>query len=214
MSDLFATRSVIRLLAGLALLLGVFAAFAGDPDKAVNRGVDVRQLAATVTSEDDHVTAVELAGWIKERRPNLRVIDVRDSSEFDAYHIPTAERLDLTHLVDAHFGSNETVVLYSEGGAHAAQGWVFLRALGHQHVYFLRGGLREWLDEVMNPVVREGTTESARAEFTKVAALSRYFGGVPRAIGSSDAGPSTSAAKPALQSNIADEVRRMRRRGC
>src|SRR6476659_3303544 len=103
MPDLFSTRSIVRGLAGIGLSLGVFAAFAGSPDNTVNRRVDVRQLAATVASENDHVTAVELAGWIKERQPNLRVIDVRDQSEFDAYHIPTAERLDLTHLVDAHF---------------------------------------------------------------------------------------------------------------
>jgi rhodanese-related sulfurtransferase len=214
MSDLLSTRSIVRVFAGIALLLGVFAAFAGSPDNAASRRVDVRQLAATVASENDHVTAVELAGWIKERRPNLRVIDVRDVSEFDAYHIPTAERLDLTHLVDAHFDSNETIVLYSDGGAHAAQGWVFLRALGHQQVYFLRGGLAEWLDDVMNPVVQGGASDSARAEFTKVAALSRYFGGVPRATGTPSSQPSAGPAKPVPQSNVTDEVRRMRRRGC
>jgi 3-mercaptopyruvate sulfurtransferase SseA len=46
-------------------------------------------------------------------------------------------------------------VLVSDGGAHAAQGWVFLRALGIAHVYFLRGGLGEWLDDVMNPADAE-----------------------------------------------------------
>lgn len=212
MPDLFSTRSIVRGLAAVGVILGVFAAIAGNPDNAASRRVDVRKLAATVAAEDDHVTAVELAEWIKERRSDLRVIDVRDSSEFDAYHIPTAERVDLTHLVDAHFGSNETIVLYSDGGAHAAQGWVFLRALGHQRVYFLRGGLAEWLDGVMNPAASAGTTDSARAEFTKVASLSRYFGGVPRSTGVVN--PRRSAESPGPQSSVADQVRRMRRRGC
>lgn len=214
MSDLFSTRTIIRGFAAIAGLLGALAVIAGSPDNTANRRVDVRKLAATVAAEDDHVTAIELADWIKERRQDLRVIDVRDSSEFDAYHVPTAERVDLNHLVDTHFGSNETIVLYSDGGAHAAQGWVFLRALGHQHVYFLRGGLAEWLDEVMNPVASVGTSDSARAEFTKVSALSRYFGGVPRSTGIETQQPSKNLERPVPQSNVADQVRQMRRRGC
>ena len=57
------------------------------------------------------------------------------------YHVPTAERVPLDSLAHVRFAADETIVLYSEGGAHAAQAWVFLRALGYDNVYFLRGGL-------------------------------------------------------------------------
>src|SRR5437763_1671736 len=110
---------------------------------------------------------------------NTRV-DVRSPSDFDAYHIPTAERVDVSQLVDTPFKADETIVLYSDGGAHAAQGWVFLRALGYARVYFLRGGLYEWLDDVINPTISANPTDSARASWGKVESLSRYFGGVPR----------------------------------
>jgi rhodanese-related sulfurtransferase len=170
-----------RALAVAALLLGALAPFAGSPYRAQN-DIDIQKLAAEVAREEDHVTALELAAWIKDRKPNLRIIDLRPAAEFDEYHVPRSEPMSLEQLLSAHFASDETIVLISDGGAHAAQGWVFLRALGHKHVYFLRGGLGEWLADVMNP---PKTTE-----------LSRYFGGTARG------------------NRTADDVAKMRRRGC
>ena len=174
------TRSgVANLAVGFALVLGVLAALAGTPDRARNARLDVESLATAVEHDDDHVTAVELAEWIKDRRLGLRVIDIRSSEEFNAAHIPTAERIPLSDLPKTPFRRDETIVLYSEGGAHAGQGWVFLRALGYDQVYWLRGGIREWLDDVMNPTMDSRATDSVRKAFSRVSDLSRYFGGSP-----------------------------------
>lgn len=200
MSDSLFSQKTVRAFGIAALALAVLAAFARTPDFNANTRVDVRSLARNVEKEEDHVTAVELAQWIKDRREGLRVIDVRSAADFDAYHIPTAEQIDVSHLVDTPFKADETIVLYSDGGAHAAQGWVFLRALGYPHVYFLRGGLYEWLDDVINPTISANPGDSARASWEKVENLSRYFGGVPR---------SGSISKP-----TASEIPRVRRRGC
>ena len=124
-----------RLLASLALLLGLLAALAGAP-----RSIDVDALAKQVAKEEDHVTATELAQWIKDRKPGLRIINVGRASP----RLPREEVIPLDSLTKAHFASTETIVLVSEGGAHAAQAWVFLRALGHRNVFFLRGGVAEW----------------------------------------------------------------------
>lgn len=177
-----------RVLAIVAIVLGLLAAFAGSPYRSASQSpVDVKKLASQVAHEEDHVTALELAAWIKDRKPGLRVVDLRSEAEFDRYHLPGAERMALETLVAAPpFAKDDTVVLISDGGAHAAQAWVFLRALGHEHVYFLRGGLGEWLDDVMNP--------------PKTTALTRYFGGTARG---------TSSVEP-----VADPVAKMRRRGC
>jgi rhodanese-related sulfurtransferase len=205
-----------RILAGGALLLGLLAAFAGSPVAARNARVDVATLARTVEREDDHVTAIELAGWIRDKRQGLRIIDVRDSVAFRDYHIPGAERLDLADLVSTPFKHDETIVLYSDGGAHAAQGWVFLRALGYTQVYFLRGGLYEWLDGVMNPSIPENASESARNEFKRVSAISRYFGGVPRIGDPVSSQPSIAVPekKESGESQAATAVARVRGRGC
>src|SRR4051812_23683324 len=154
--------SVVHLAASIALVLGLGAAFAGTPDRARNARLDVESLARAVEHEDDHVTAIELAEWIRDRHPGLRVVDIRSSGEFDALHIPTAERIALSDLAKTPFRRDETIVLYSEGGAHAGQGWVFLRALGYTQVYFLRGGLREWLDEVMTPTIDPRADDSTK----------------------------------------------------
>lgn len=171
-----------HLAVGIALVLGLLAAFAGTPDRARNARIDVESLARAVEREDDHVTAVELAGWIRDRRPGLRVLDIRSRGEFDALHIPTAEQVSLSEITKTPFRRDETLVLYSEGGAHAAQGWVFLRALGYDKVYFLRGGLREWLDDVMTPTIGANASDSAKKAFVRVSDLSRYFGGSPHVV--------------------------------
>jgi rhodanese-related sulfurtransferase len=164
-------------------------------------------LAHDIETEADHVTAMELAGWIRHRKPGLRVLDVRSGSEFTAYHIPSAERVPITELTKLAPRDGETLVLYSEGGAHAAQGWVLLRALGHEHVYFLRGGLLDWMDDVMSPVIPNASS----ATRDSLAALSRYFGGVPR-VGAVDA--ASRVALPASAPTASAAVEKLRRRGC
>ena len=159
-----------RALAIAALVAGGLAAIAGEP---AEKQLDVESLAAVVEREEDHVDALELARWIRQRKPGLRVIDLRDPDAFDEYHVPSARNMSLPLLVKTPFDRADTIVLISEGGAHAAQAWVFLRARGHQRAYFLRGGLQEWMADVMNPA-------GARGE---QAELSRYFGGVPRIEG-------------------------------
>src|SRR4051794_25334357 len=198
-----------RVLAVAALVLGGLAALVRTPVPAAP-SLDVAALARAVEREDDHITALELAAWIKDRKPGLRVIDVRSPAEFDTFHVPTAERIPLEALVKRPFTDQETLVVYSEGGAHAAQGWVFLRARGYRQVYFLRGGLADWLDEVMNPTLAPDATPEARATFDRVAALSRYFGGTPQRQAQAAHTPADAPSRP----NVAEAVARMRRRGC
>lgn len=212
---------VMRGLAAAALALGLLAPLAGSPYKANHAAIDVPALARTVAREEDHVTALELAQWIKDRRPGLRVLDVRSPEEFERYHLPTAERLALDSLSAIPFHADDTLVLYSEGGAHAAQAWVFLRALGYRNVYFLRGGLYEWLEQVMNPTLAD-TTAAAREAFSRAATLSRYFGGVPRSdirplaeesIALPGAAHATSAVPLPARTTTA-RIDAVRRRGC
>jgi rhodanese-related sulfurtransferase len=198
-----------RGLAAAALVLGGLAAIVRTP-VASGPSVDIAALARAVERDDDHVSAIELATWIKDRKPGLRVMDVRSVAEFERYHVPTAERIALDTLVTTPFSDRETVVLYSDEGAHAAQGCVFLRARGHRQVYFLRGGLANWLEEVMNPTLASDAAPDARAAFERVAAISRYFGGSPHRETEAERAARTTAPRP----TVADSVARMRRRGC
>lgn len=215
----------MRALAAAASLLAVAASLAGSPYAQHRASVDVTALAAAVAREEDHVTALELAQWIKERRSGLRVVDVRTAEEYEAYHVPSAERIDLEALASTPFRASDIIVLYSEGGAHAAQAWVFLRALGYRRVYFLRGGLFEWLEQVMNPTLSADATPAAREQFARASVLSRYFGGVPRSdlpalrdetihLTGAPRDSAPGSAVPLPRSATQKRVLEVRRRGC
>ena len=165
-----------RTLAAAALILGGLAAMVGGPAPA---RLDVAELAREIAAEADHVDAIVLADWIRTRRPGLRVLDVRTRSEFDEYHLPTAESAPLETIAALRPSSLETFVLYSGGGAHAAQAWVLLRALGYRNVFFLSGGLEEWMAEVMTPVIPDDPDLAATMPWSRIVDLSLYFGGTP-----------------------------------
>jgi rhodanese-related sulfurtransferase len=182
--------------------LAALAAVVGTPVPTRPGHIDVNQLAGLIAREEDHVTAIDLAGWIKDRKAGLRVIDVRPAEAFDDFHIPTAESVPLPSISRAAFTMTDTLVLYSDGGAHAAQGWVLLRSLGYTHVYFLRGGLGEWLDDVMNPVIPANGPPDQKEAFQRTVELSEYFGGHPT---TGDRPPATPTSQ---------RVEAMKRRGC
>ena len=197
-----------RWLAGSAAVAGALAPLAGSPYRraapphrvGAPGTIDVAELTQVVADQDDHISAVELAAWIRAGKRRLRVVDVRSPSEFAIYHIPGAENVPIESLTAVPFPASDTVVLYSEVGIHAAQAWVFLRALGHRQVYFLRNGLHEWLDDVMSPTIAEDAPADSQAAFDRVAELSRFFGGMPRKL----TGRTDGSA----------DVLRTRRRGC
>ena len=212
-----------QVLGNAAFVLGIAAAFAGSPYAEQHGRIDVEQLAAMVRHEDDHVTATELAGWIKDRRAGLRVVDVRSLEEYDNFHIPTAERIPIDSLVSARFSPSETIVLYSEGGPHAAQAWVFLRALGYEKVYFLRGGAFEWIEQIVSPTLRIGASAKDSVAFETTAALSRYFGGTPQrgvtsvtddALAIPRAPADSGSSAPVSRRTTSSVMAKVRRRGC
>ncbi|HEX3070752.1 MAG TPA: YeeE/YedE thiosulfate transporter family protein [Thermoanaerobaculia bacterium] len=202
-----------NLLAWAAMLLGALAAFAGSPYRASRATVDVQRLASAVAHEEDHVTAIELAEWIRGRKAGLRIVDLRTAAEFETYHVPRAERIALESLATAPLRVNDAIVLISGGGAHAAQAWVLLQALGFKQVYFLRGGLQEWIDDVMNPTILATAPPDAMAEFKRVGEISRYFGGVPRIVDKMEP-RSANAAGDEPSSSTSDAAAAIRRRGC
>jgi len=159
-------------LAVVAAVLGALALFTSTPHRVTE------------------VSPVELAEWIHDRKPELRVIDTRPEGEFDEYHLPRAERV--ASLASTAFKPNETIVLVS-GDAKGID----------RDVYILRGGVRGWIDEVMNPTITENASPEARGAYQRASVVSRYFGGVPRIVDRIDAKPSNAAA-----------VKAVRRRGC
>jgi len=186
-----------------AATLGLGALFAGSPYGRQRGQLDINRTVGAIRDGEDHVTALVLARWIRDRKPGLRVIDVRSPAEFGAFAIPTAENPPMDRLVRTAFAPHETVVLYSEGGAHAGQAWVLLRALGVGNAVFIAGGLADWRDDVLSPVLPSDATPADVEAFHEAVGLSRYFGGMPATGGMG--GSCRSASR---------DMTSLRRRGC
>jgi len=196
-----------------AIVGGGLAVVAGSPTRPTHGTVDVQRLAEIVEHEEDHITAIELAKWIRDDHAGLRVLDIRPDSEFREFHIPGAKNVALTKLARMPLDSTATYVLYSEGGTHAAQGWFLVHARGIENVYFLRGGLYEWVEQVMNPRL---DPNAPQAERDSVLALARWFGGKVQAGASPPAVPSIldGALTPPAANATRESIRKIRRRAC
>ena len=150
----------------LALGLGVLAPLATvKHDRTVT--MHAKELLTRVDRQEDHVTPAELATWIIEGRTDYRLIDIRDAAAYAAYHIPTAEHLPLAELTDGALGRTDKIILYGDGGIHAAQGWMVLSGMGYRHAYSLLEGLDAWKEDVMFPTA-PGTRGSVGAPTTTI----------------------------------------------
>jgi rhodanese-related sulfurtransferase len=194
-----------RWLAALAAALGVLALAAGEPYPA-GRG--------SATPHDvSFVTALDVARWIRKGQPDLRLVDVRDDSLFDAYHIPGAERIALDELPRHAWGRGENVVVYAEDDGNGARAATTLQRRGLAHARVLRGGLISWVDSIVEPRLAPLAASATPAEQDarrEQLELSRYFGGTPVV---SPAAIPAAATVPSRESEAA-AVARVLRRGC
>lgn len=201
-------------LAALALVLGVVAVF-GRPTSGGTVTLNVRELAAIVEGEVDHVEVDELADWIIQGRTDYRLLDVRDAAAYAEYHIPTAESVRLSELAGYPLFRNEKIVLYSDGGTHSAQAWFLLKASRYPGVYILLYGLEEWKNRILFPALSSDADPEAVREFQRASEVSRFFGGTPQAGTPTETRPAvTMPEAPAPSQAPAASRKKKRKEGC
>jgi hypothetical protein len=192
--------SLNQKLGALALALGALAVFANvAPGHTVT--LNAKELLTSVERQEDHVTPPQLAAWIIEGRADYRLVDIRDEKAFAEYHIPTAENVPLATVLDGPLSRTDTIVLYGDGGIHAAQAWMVLKGRGFARVYTLLEGLDAWQDEVLFPVMPQRPTPEQQAQFERVTHVAKFFGGQPRAAATPGSEPMalpTQAVMPAV----------------
>jgi len=203
----------------LALALGAVAVFARvSPGQTVT--LNAKELLTSVQRQEDHVLPSELAAWIIEGRADYRLVDIRDPKAYAEYHIPTAESVPLATLLDGSLGRTDKIVLYGDGGIHAAQGWTVLKGRGYTHAYTLFEGLDAWKEEVLFPVMPQNPSPEEQARFERAAQVAKFFGGQPRAAAAPGAAPmplpaqaAPTVAAPTLPAGAGGGPRR-KREGC
>jgi rhodanese-related sulfurtransferase len=191
-------------LAYAALALGALALAAGEPRAT---GFAELEALARALEEDAAVNALDLADWLRARRQDLRVIDVRDAASYAAFHLPGAEHVPPAALSAFRSTAGETVVVYHDDDARAGAARLLLRAARNDRVLVLRGGTAAWLHEVLDPVLSADAGPADSLTYRRAVELSRYFGGVPGEAAGITA--PVSAARDA-----AATLGRLRRRGC
>lgn len=152
-------------LALLALCAGALAAIAVSPEP---------------TPAHDEISAVELAEWIRARRPGLRLLDTRSADAMQRDHLPGAQS-----AADVGLGAlraDDTLVVYADRRVDEATVTALRRKWGPQRVLRLHGGVEAWNDAVLFPVIRSDAPARQQRQFVRRAQLSRYFGGAPRVL--------------------------------
>jgi len=137
-------------------------------------------LATAIEREEDHVDALDLAEWIREGRRDMRILDLREGVDTGTYTIPGAQVVSLGALPSISLDPSQVVILYSDGGAHAAQGWVLLKLRGVSRALVLKDGMAAWEDEILSPELPAGDDAATRDRVARIRALSLWFGGQPR----------------------------------
>ena len=108
----------------------------------------------------------ELLQLMHDDTRNLIMLDVRDESDYNLFHILDARRVDMADLHNAALAlqtepENSVVVLICNNEIRSTQAWKQLVAEKASNVYILEGGLNYWLDlfekgRAEAPQTREG----------------------------------------------------------
>ena len=137
------SRSVLAALSVGFVALALLALIAGDRPTDVLANVDLHSLAADIEQERDHLLP-DSVRILLTSGTGLQVIDLRDSAAFALAHLPGAVRSNLEGLLVLPLRKDLPILLYSDGGTHAAQGWMLLRARGFPAVHSMLGGWKAW----------------------------------------------------------------------
>lgn len=136
------------------IVLGLILAFSPVTKNSNDTNL-AKDIANQILNKKDHITAEELGHMIIDKEPGILVVDVRSDEEYNKYHITPSINIPLDKLFDSDnlsaLPKDKLIILYSNGGTHAAQAWVLLHQFGFKNVEVLLGGLNYWVDVYANP---------------------------------------------------------------
>lgn len=163
----------------LVMTLAVLGVSACTGDAQTDLSTRAASLARMVAAGDDHVTVQELSDWLIKDRRDFELVDIRETQEFDVAHIEGARHIPLAALLSEQALSSlpvgRTIVVYSNGSAHAAQAALLLRLAGREALALL-GGYNYW-HAYLNDPEKAGVAEMDAAQRAQYQAVACYFAG-------------------------------------
>jgi rhodanese-related sulfurtransferase len=167
----------------------------------------------------EFISAPQLADRIIQRSGDQRIFDLRPQPAFEQFHIPSASRITVDELARTSIAPQTSVVLYGDARRTVSAAVRVLQTRGHRDFRVLREGMHEWLARVHEPRLAVDATPAERAEFERAAALSRFFGGLPRSGVPRDEVPEgywtgNPRSEALLVAAATESIGAIRRRGC
>jgi rhodanese-related sulfurtransferase len=102
-----------------------------------------------VTVEDVHALATAIA------EGTLRLVDCRESDEWDINHLPGAELVPLSNFMvaaESLIAERKSTIVYCHHGIRSMQAVEWLRSRGLANCWSMRGGIDAWSDRIDSTV--------------------------------------------------------------
>ncbi len=92
------------------------------------------------------IEVVDLFNMLEEDNTRIKLIDIRDTGEYDQGAIPGSENLPAHTLVGKinELDRNKTLIFYCQMGVRSEQICAWFLENGFKHVHNLRGGIYAW----------------------------------------------------------------------
>ncbi|MCA9904804.1 MAG: YeeE/YedE family protein [Anaerolineae bacterium] len=137
-------------LAGAVVLIAVVGLLIGQPTNADKWATIAPEEEVKLTERAVQIEPAELLQTMSDRRLIAYMIDVRDESDFNEFHLIDAHHIPLDQLLgnvaEMHFQPANTVfVVMSNDETQATEAWRMLKAESVPNVYILAGGINNWI---------------------------------------------------------------------
>jgi rhodanese-related sulfurtransferase len=175
-----------KILIGIAVLFGVIAVFAGNPQKR-NDTSNEKEFYNSHTL--NYINSLELANLLIEGKSDLKVYDLRSEKEYSKLSIPGSENI--AEIDFSTLNSKEMIVLVGSE-SKVKSNYMKLYNNGFYGVVVLENGIEGWENKVLNLDL----TSNPKAK--ELYFVSKHFGGNPKGYVESApvVGQSSAAAAP------------------
>ena len=159
-------------------------------DRPDNNQIAASELLLKIHDPAKYQSTHQIAKRLIERDPNLFLIDIRSSEQFEEYSIPGSFNIPLEEIMAPEWmdyvdQDAMDVVFYSNADVYADQAWMLYAQQGVQHLYVMKGGVNEWFKTIIQPTPPLETAPTEAFDlYSFEQAASIYFGGTSAGVDS------------------------------
>jgi rhodanese-related sulfurtransferase len=160
---------------GAAVGIALVTLLIGQPTAERKIAWQAEELGARLASREVFIDPAEVLGLMHNNQIQRILLDVRDDSDFNVFHLRDAKHVTLEELEDdwpATIPAAAVVVVMSNDEQSAVDAWKRLAVHGNVNAYILAGGVNRWLDlyreklpNVPGPETAAGGNDQLRYRF-------------------------------------------------